>query len=305
MKFIKGVPMATPSIALSLAALGNITPYGEGIRYACGIMSFLALLIFFLKIVLDWPHAREELKTPIPLSVLPTATMAIMLLCTYIATYVPNIALVIWCVALAAHILVMLIFCKKFLIGFKLGSVFPSWFIVGVGIVAASVTAPVTGVVAIGQAVFYVGLVLYLALLPPVTLRMAKVKTFPEPARKTIAIFTAPSSLLVVGYFNSFAGETRPLLVYALLAIATISYIYTLAMMPKLLKIKFYPTYAAFAFPFVISATAFRLGANFIAYRHGFYFLNNIATMAMWLAVLIVNFVIVHYVRYFKFWMQF
>lgn len=309
MKFIKSIPIATCGIALALAALGNLLllPFGEVVRYVCGVLALVVLVIFAVKLIFDSPHAKEELKTPVPLSVLPTATMAIMLLSTYIRPYTPNIALIIWSVAIGVHVLIMLLFIKKFVIGFQLGTVFPSWFIAGVGIVAASVTAPAMNALLVGQIAFWIGFAFYFVTLPLVILRMNKVRIFPEPARKTIAIFTAPMSLLIVGYFNSFVsqGQGNPILVYIMLAIATISYIYVVFMTFSLLKIKFYPTYAAFTFPYVISALAFRLGANFLTGRHELDFLLTIADVTMWVAVVAVVFVIVHYVKYFRFWLKF
>jgi len=310
MKFIKSIPMATPGLSLALAALGNLLlplAHGKTIRYICGILSFIILLIFALKVFVDRPHAREELKTPVPLSVLPTATMATMLLSTYIRPYIPEFALAIWYAAVIIHVCIMLVFCKRFVFGFALGSVFPTWFIAGVGIVTASVTAPAMGAILIGQIAFYVGLALYCIILPLVVLRMNKVSIFPEPARKTVAIYTAPMSLLTVGYFSSFVsqGQMTPALVYTMLVIAAASYIYVTCMMVSLLKIKFYPTYAALTFPYVISAIAFRLGAGFLADRHGLDFLAAIADITMWIAVAVVAFVLVHYIRYFRFWLKF
>ena len=310
MKFIKTIPMATCGLSLALAALGNLLlplPNGTVIRYICGILSFAVLVIFGLKVFLDTPHAKEELKTPVPFSVLPTATMAIMLLSTYIRPHIPEIALLIWYAALITHVCIMLAFVKRFVLNFKLEAVFPSWFIVGVGIVTASVTAPAMNAVLIGQAAFHIGFILYFAVLPLVIVRMNKVRVFPEPLRKTVAIFTAPMSLLIVGYFSSFVsqGTVNYVLVYIMLAIAAISYIYVSVMMFSLLKIKFYPTYSSFTFPYVISAAAFRLGANFLADRHGFYFLIPIADVTMWIALAVVVFVVVHYVKYFRFWLRF
>jgi len=309
-KFIKSIPMATCGLSLALAALGNPLlplPHGQTIRYICGVLSFAVLIIFAMKVFFDRPHAKEELKTPVPLSVLPTATMAVMLLSVYIRPYAENLALGIWYAALAAHVCIMLVFVRRFVFGFKLGTVFPSWFIAGVGIAAASVTAPAMGAVFIGQIAFWVGFVLYFAILPLVILRMNKVRVFPEPARKTVAIFTAPMSLLVAGYFSLFVsqGHVSPTLVYVMLAIAAISYIYVSCMMFSLLKIKFYPTYSGFTFPYVISAVAFRLGANFLATRHGLDFLIIIADITMWIAVAVVLFVIQHYIRYFRFWLKY
>jgi exfoliative toxin A/B len=310
MKFIKAIPMATCGLSLALAALGNLLlplPNGAAIRYICGLLSFAVLIIFAMKVFLDWPHVREELKTPVPLSVLPTATMAIMLLTAYIRPHIPEIALMIWYGAIIVHICIMLVFIKRFVLGFKLETVFPSWFIAGVGIVVASVTAPGMEALILGQIAFYIGLALYFAIFPLVVLRMNKVRVFPEPARKTVAIFTAPMSLLVVGYFNSFVfqGQVNTALVHTMLAIAAASYIYVTCMMFSLLKIKFYPTYAAFTFPYVISAAAFRLGADFLAGRHGFDFLAVIADWTMWVAVAVVLFVLVHYIKYFRFWLKF
>jgi len=272
------------------------------------VLSFVVLIIFALKIILDWPHAREELKTPVPLSVLPTATMAIMLLSVYARPYIGAVAIALWYAAVIVHVGIMLLFVKRFAFGFKLGTVFPSWFIAGVGIVAASVTAPAMGAANIGVIAFYTGLALYFVVLLLVVLRMNKVRIFPEPARKTVAIFTAPMSLLVVGYFSSFVADGKLVnftLIYIMLAIAAVSYIYVLCMMVSLLKIKFYPTYAAFTFPYVISASAFRLGANFLAGRHGLDFLLTIADITMWVAVVVVGFVLIHYIKYFRFWMKF
>ena len=310
MKFIKSIPMATCALSLALAALGNLLmplPNGATIRYICGVLSLIALLVFALKLIFDPTHAKEELKTPVPLSVLSTATMAMMLLSTYIRPHVPQIALVIWYLAVIVHVLIMLFFIQKFVIGFQLGTVFPSWFIAAVGIVTASVTAPAMNAIFLGQIAFYVGLVLYFVTFPLVVWRMNKVRVFPEPARKTVAIFTAPMSLLVVGYFNSFVSQEQgnPTLIYLMLAIAALSYIYVTFMMFSLLKIRFYPTYAAFTFPYVISAIAFRLGANFLAGRHGVYFLLDVADATMWIAVVVVVFVIVHYIKYFRFWLKF
>jgi len=304
MKFIKSIPMATPSIALALATLGNLLllPFGDVVRNVLGVLSFVTLNIFALKLCLDRKHAAEELKTPIPLSVLPTATMAIMILTTYIE-FLGQAAEVIWYTALAVHVLIMLVFAKRFVIGFKLGTVFPTWFVAGVGIVTASVTAP-AGAQTIARIAFGVGFVLYFAVLLLVIIRMNKVRIFPEPARNTIAIFTAPMALLTVGYFNAF-NEINPAFLYFLLIGAVVSYVYVSGMMFSLIKINFYPTCAAFTFPYVISAMAFRIGSRFIYNRHGIEFLIPIADMTMWIAVGVVVFVLVHYVRYFRFWLTY
>jgi exfoliative toxin A/B len=197
----------------------------------------------------------------------------------------------------------MLLFAKRFVLDFKLANVFPSWFIVFVGIVTVSVTAPAMDALPLGQAAFYLGFSLYFAALPLIAYKMSKTQTILEPLRLTIPIFTAPMSLCLVGYLSSF-GQPNEMLVYLMLALVSVSYAYVSAQMISLLRIKFYPTYAAFTFPYVISAIAFRL-ANVFLVERGIHFFAPVATLSLWFAVAIVIYVLIHYVRYFRFWLKF
>jgi exfoliative toxin A/B len=296
--------MAICGLSLGLATLGNLLlPYGAWIRWVCGILSAIVLAMFLLKIALDFPHANAELKTPVPLSVLPTSTMALMLLCTYIRPFIGDAAIYLWYVAVIAHVCIMLLFFKRFLLGFKIGAVFPSWFIAFVGIVVVSVTAPAMGARPIGQAAFYIGFTLYFVSLGLVLYRALKPIYVTEPLRMCTAIYTAPMSLCVVGYFSSFE-QRNEMLVYTMLAIAAISYIYVSVKMLSLLHVKFYPTYSAFTFPYVISALAFRLGNAFLAER-GISFFAPLAQISVWLAAAIVVYVFVQYIKFFRFILKF
>jgi len=305
MKFVRSVPMAISGLSLGLAALGNLLlPLGAEVRYVCGALSFIVLVIFALKVILDFPHAREELKTPVPLSVLLTSTMALMLLCTYIRPFAGDVALYLWYAAVLTHVFIMLVFFKRFIIGFKIDTVYPSWFVAFVGIVTVSVTAPAMNARPIGQVAFYVGFALYFIVLGLVVYRLSRPIHIIEPLRLTTAIFTAPMSLCIVGYFNSFE-ERNEILIYTMLCLAVISYIYvTVKMLTTYLKIRFYPTYAAFTFPYVISATAFRLGNAFLVER-GINFFAPVAFISMWIAVVIVAYVLIRYLRFFRFVLKF
>ena len=304
MKSIRSVPLAISGLSLAFASLGNLLlslPCGEVIRYICGFISAAILVVFTLRIILDFPKVQEELKTPVPLSVLPTVTMALMLLCVYIRPYLEVFAIVVWSAAVIMHISIILLFFKRFILGFKLENVFPSWIIIGVGIGAVCVTAPAMGAVLIGQITFYIGFILYFAALALIIYRVIVIGRIPDPVRPTIAIFTAPMSLLIVGYCNSFMNQGRlnETLVFVMMAIASASYVYVTIMMFSLLRLKFYPTYAAFTFPYVISATAFRIGAGFLAER-GLFFLYPVAQVSMWIAVVVVIYVIVRYIIFFQ-----
>ena len=306
MKFIRSVPMTTSGLAIGLAALGNLLflPFGAEVRYFCGILSALVLIVFALKIFLDFPHAREELKTPVPLSVLPTSTMTLMLLCTYIHPYASDVALYLWYAAILTHLGIMLLFFKRFILGFKIDNVHPSWFVAFVGIVTVSVTAPVMGAHLVGQIAFYIGFILYFVALSLIIYKLSKPIHILEPLRLTTAIFTAPMSLCIVGYFSSFE-QRNEIFVYIMLSIAVISYLYVMTkILFNYLKIRFYPTYAAFTFPLVISATAFKLGNSFLA-EQGINFFAPVAQVSMWVAIVAVAYVFVHYIRFFRFVLKF
>lgn len=304
MKFVRSVPMAICGLSLGLAALGNLLqPYGAVLRYICGVLSAVVLAVFALKVFLDFPHASAELKTPVPLSVLPTSTMTLMLLCIYIRPFAGLAAVYLWYAAAAAHLCIMLLFFKRFVWGFKAAAVYPSWFVAFVGIVVISVTAPAMGARAIGQAAFFAGFGLYFVALALVLYRMSKPAFVLEPLRLTTAIFTAPMSLCIVGYFSSFEQRNETL-VFVMLAIALASYLYVSVKMLYMLRVKFYPTYAAFTFPFVISAAAFRLGDAFLAER-GIAFFAPLAQVSLWLAAALVAYVFVQYVKFFRFVLKF
>lgn len=65
----------------------------------------------------------------------------------------------------------------------------------------------------------------------------------------------AVTSLCIAGYVQSVTPRSKTFLL-AMLAVATVLYIFALVKAVGYLKLKFYPSYAAFTFPFVISAIA-------------------------------------------------
>jgi len=297
MKFIRKIPMAITGLSLSFASLGNLLlPYGEVIHYICGVISGVILLLFLLKLIFNGNYAREELQNPVVFSMLPTSTMTIMLLSTYIKPYI-WFAVFIWYIAVIAHILIMLFFAKRFLRKFKLQNVYPSWFIIGVGIVVASITSSAMNASFLGKLIFYIGLTLYTILLPMIIYRMVKAEPLQEPIRPTIAIFASPMSLCLTSYLSTFEHPNIAL-VYVMLIVACISYLYVGMNMVLLFKLKFYPTYAAFTFPYVISSIAFKATDSLFT-SNGYIILSLISKISEWLAVIVVVYVAIRYMMFF------
>ena len=253
---IKKVPVPLCGVMLGFAALGNLLQsYGEGIRSVCGIVAAFLLILVLLKLILFPQMIKEDMQNPIMASVAGTFPMALMLLSTYVKPLIGQAAMYIWFLAIALHIILIVYFTVKFILKLQIPKVFASYYIVYVGIAVAAVTAPAYEKFGIGTATFWFGFVTLIILLILVTMRYVKCPEIPEPAQPLICIYAAPTSLCIAGYVQSVTPKSRGFLL-AMLAVATVLYIFAIVKAIGCLKLKFYPSYAAFTFPFVISAIA-------------------------------------------------
>jgi len=253
---IKKVPVPLCGVMLGFAALGNLLQsYGEGIRSVCGIVAAFLLVLVLLKLIMFPQMIKEDMKNPIMASVAGTLPMALMLLSTYVKPLIGGAAKYIWFFAIGLHIALIVYFTVKFILKLQLPKVFASYYIVYVGIAVAAVTAPAYEQFGIGTAAFWFGFVTLIALFILVTMRYVKCSEVPEPAQPLICIYAAPTSLCIAGYVQSVTPKSKTFLL-AMLAVATVLYLFALYKVVGYLKLKFYPSYASFTFPFVISAIA-------------------------------------------------
>ena len=189
--------------------------------------------------------------------------MTTMQLCVYIKDFAPFLCEAIWLAAVAAHAILIIRFSKNFMLNLELKNVFPTFFIAYVGIVVASVTAPAFGYFTLGYYIFWFGFVAYMLLLALVTYRYLH-HPIPEAAKPLICIYTAPMSLSLAGYF-AVVPDKNFLLITVMQIAAQGLFFFILSLMPRLLRLPFYPSYAAFTFPFVITASALRLSLDYYA----------------------------------------
>jgi len=296
---LKKYPVPVTGLILGLAAAGNLVQsYGEINRSIFGIISAILFVLMLVKIVKFADGVKESLQNPVVASVFPTFSMAAMLLSTYLKPLSQSIAFALWTIGVALHAALIIWFSKKFVLNFKIKQVFPSWFIVYVGIAVASVTAPAFKMTNIGQLAFWFGFITYIILLPLILYRTVKVKEMPEPTLPTLVIFAAPASLLLAGYMNSF--ETKSMaIVWFLAALSIIMYIAAIIMLPRLLKLKFYPSYSAFTFPLIISGIAMKLTNGFLT-KSGIpvKWLNYLVKFQEAVAVIITLYVLYRYIRF-------
>lgn len=296
--FLKKIPMPIVGVMLALAVLGNLVqPYGDIYRNILGGISGIIFVITTIKFLSDWKGLKKDLDTPIGGSVFLTYTMGIMLLATYIKPYNYTIAYIVWTVGILLHVVLLLRYTFKFVRNFNIKQVFPSWFIVYVGIAVAAVTGKAFQPT-IGQIAFWFAFVCYIILLFVVGKRVFIVKEIPEPALPTLVIYAAPGSLCLAGYLNCFDTKNM-ILFWLLLVLSQGIYLFVLIRLAGLLKLKFYPSYSGFTFPMVISAMALKLSNGFLI-KQGLNtgVLPTIVKVEEAIAIILVFYVLIRYMIY-------
>lgn len=253
---IQKIPIPLCGVMLGTAALGNLLQsYSESIRTFCGIAAGFLLLLCLLKLCMFPKMVIEDLKNPIMASVSATFPMTIMILSTYVKPYIGRAAYVIWLFAIALHLILIVYFTMHFLRNIQMPKVFASYFIVYVGITVAAITAPVYNSLSLGAIAFLFGFIALLVLFILISYRYLKYKDIPEAAKPLICIYASPASLCVAGYVQSVAPKSYGFLI-GILIFSSICYLFALVKLIGCLRLPFYPSYAAFTFPFVISAIA-------------------------------------------------
>lgn len=299
MDLLKKLPIPIAGLILAMFALGNLLQsYSNVVRLCIGGVALILYIIFVLKIVLLNSKLKTVLDNPVPASVLLTITMATILLSSYAKPYSSGLAAAFWFVGVILHALLIIWFSMKFLPNFSIKKVFPSWYIVYVGIATASVTAGAAGQLKLGQICFWFALISYFILIPVVCYRVFKVKEIPEPAKPTFAILSAPGSLALAGYLNTFP-EKNFTFAAVLFGFSLFFYLVVLVNLPKLLKLKFSPGFSGFTFPLVISALSSKLFNGYVTKLYG---ANSVLKLFVnfqeILATLIVLYVFIGYMKF-------
>ena len=251
---IKRVPIPIGALALGLVALGGLLrPYWEPAAWFFGVIAAVLLLMLVAKAVFFPSMVKHDLGNSIFASVAVGAFMATMQIAALFEPLAPRAMFMLWAAAVAAHALWVIWFTWTFIRKFDLSQVFPTYFVCYVGIIVASITSPTFGMEALGHGIWWFGFIAYLALLVVVTLRYAQHEA-PQPAKPLLCIYTAPMSLSLAGYFAVFEPNVH--VVAAMEVLAQAFLVFVLVKLPPMLKLPFYPSYAAFTFPFVITASA-------------------------------------------------
>ena len=293
---IEKIPIPICGLILAFLSLGNLLNDTHTLlKVACGIIGIALLILILSKLVLYPKKIKEDFKNPIIASNSGTFSMSLMILSTYISPFMPSIAYGIWILGVALHILLIVYFTHHFIIrNFNISTVYPSYWIVFVGITMGAITAHAHNLDEIGFIFFLVGFIGMIFTFPLVIYRYINYKDIPNANKPLICIFTAVLSILIVGYLNSY-NDTSIEFLMIMYIFACIFYIFALTKLIEYRNLDFYPSFAAFTFPFVISGLATKgviskIGSSII--------LNSVLSIETVIATAIVLYVLIRYMKF-------
>lgn len=296
---IKKLPLPIAGVMLGFAALGNLLQsYSESIRLLCGLISLILGLLLIFKVIAYPSLIKEDMNNPITAGVSATFPMAIMLLSTYAKPFIGQSSIFIWYFGIILHITLIVYFTIKFIFNFNIKKVFPTHFIVYVGLAVSSVSAPIFEKIFIGTLAFWFAFIMCMILLVIVTYRYIKHNEIPNPAKPLFCIYAAPVSLCLAGYIQSV--QTKSLLMVGFLAILSlIIYVLVVFNLVKYLKMPFFPSYSAFTFPFVISAIGMKMTMAYLTKAgHTVTFLKYLVLIQTVIATILVIYTLFRYILF-------
>lgn len=298
MNIIKNLPIPISGLILATLSLGNllqdIHPY---FRYAFGSIGALILILMILKVVKYPQSIKEDFKNPVIASSSGTFSMSLMILSTYLMGFMPSIAYTIWIIGIVLHIMLMIYFTYHFTIrAFDISTVYPTYWIVYVGITMGAITAHFHGLQEMDHIFFIIGFMGMMVSTPLILYREFIYKQIPDQNKPLSCIFTALFSILIFGYLNSVQDISNEF-VLALYLMACLFYIYSLYKLVSYRDLDFYPSFSAFTFPFVISALATKGILNKISSS---VVLNDVLILETIVATILVVYVLIKYTIFIK-----
>lgn len=266
-QLIRAIPIPISGVMLALFSLAKLVKTFDLTWFANGLIFIGALFLsgLLVKVVLAPELVLKEMKNPLIAAVSPTFTMALMVLSSlYMETTVvwENI----WWFALVLHFVLMLYFTYRFVLrtALTLSHIYPSWFIMYIGMGIMPLTAGGRAS-ALMDIVFYSCIAFLIILVPIMLVRIFVMRNLEVPTLPLITILCAPVSLTLAGYL-AHVEVASTTMVLTLVIIAQLLYVLVLTQLPKLLRLPFFPSYAAFTFPLVICATALTNTMHYFGY---------------------------------------
>ncbi|MEK4138658.1 TDT family transporter [Kurthia sp. FSL E2-0154] len=298
MSFIKKIPIPMAGLILAIVSLGNFMLQRQ-FDLVGHIFVWIAILLtafLTLRVVMDFQSIKQELKNPMIAAVAPTFTMATFGIAAYIHQFENFILLanVLWYGAIVLHLGFMAHFTYHFVIkhDLTLQSLYPSWFITYIGIGVITFTSPTFNLL-IGQIFFVLAIINYVVLVPLMIYRLIKTHYNELAAMPLLTILTAPTSLCLAGYL-AITDVPNTTIVASSLIVSQILFFFALYFLHNIFKLAFYPSFAAFTFPLVITGIATTLAHDVLQWPY----FQFVAYTEVAIAIVITGIVFVRYLAF-------
>ena len=248
--FLRRLPVPAGCVALGLIGLGtllgSISPL---FLHVFGILSILLQIAVLLKLFLPGT-LKAVCSDTVMFSTLSGTSMALMLTAAQLkkAVSFPG-AVWIWYFGLCLHLLILLLFSCRLLQERRL--------LVYVGIAAAAISSPAFGTEKLGLILLLPAAIGAVVLLPLIYRADLQPGNVPPGQKPLFCITAAPVSIWLAGYLSASSSPSRTL-ASGLLLLAQLLYLPALIRCIRSLRKAFNPAWAAFTFPFVISASSLK-----------------------------------------------
>lgn len=282
--FFKKIPLALSSLVLALFSLSNQISHYALIAQGIWSLASIGFILILGRLILGFEQIREDLRNPVVASAFASFFMAAFLFASHLPLAQTGLS-VTWVGLLGLYIAYIIFFSLRFMCPLSLNQVFPSWFVVYVGPAISLVTVPASVPTSIKGLILGVTTLATLALFPLVLWRMRQI-AIPHLYRPILAILAAPLALLIT---SSIKSNQRPatMLLVGLLVFSQVFFFFALGLFAKLVKKGFIPLFAAFSFPLVNSANAFKAATTSLKLMNPMTHLIYLAELLPVLAIMV------------------
>lgn len=293
----KKTPLALSGLLLGVSSIGNFIPEA---RPFFALIASIIIVLLIIKLLFDSNSVISDIMNPALTGIAATFPMALSILSIYILPYNANLAKVLWFGGIILSSVLIVIHLNILRKKPTLTTIFPSTFIVYVGISVNAFFAGIYNQVLLGKVLFCFGFIAFLVLLPLVFLRIYRVQGLPEPMVPTLAILASPASVLLNAYLTLYKGDTQAIFVWILFGFAFVLWTYVVFKLPELLRVRFNPSYASLTFPMVVSGVATKSLQNYLlAQGITSVFIKFLALITYNFALFFVLFVLGLFIRHF------
>lgn len=282
--FHKKIPLALSSLVLALFSLSNQISQLTLIAQGIWLIASLGFILIFGRLIFGFEHVREDLHNPVIASAFPSFFMAAFLFAGRLPLDQIGLS-VTWIGLLGLYIAYIIFFSLRFLRPLALDQVYPSWFVVYVGPAISLATLPDSIPNSIKGGILGLTGLATLVLFPLILWRMRQI-AIPKLYQPILAILAAPLALLITSSIKSNQRPTTVVLL-VLLLFSQAFFFFALGLFAKLVKRGFIPLFAAFSFPLVNSANAFKAATTSLKLMNPMTHLIYLAELLPVLAIMV------------------